>query len=267
MTQGFSMLYAFRRVPHWLPTLMFGVALASLIMAPRIGAAADEASADELPANLYFDVTMDGKPMGYHHVEFSRDGDDILVDIDIDLRVKFAFITVFKYIHENQERWQGDTVQSLVSKTEDSGKAFAVNAVRDGELLVVEGSRGDYEVRGPLATTSYWHYETMTSNDRMLNSQKGDLLPYTLTNQGTEMITARGQEIEAVKYFLDSKIDTCIWYAADTNEWVKLEFDARGRTIEYNLVTDKAQTTDNKAASLVAPTATVLAAGQVPSSR
>ncbi len=231
---------AFRR---YASVLTLGAALFSLggMMTPALANDPDEA----LPQNLYFDVTINGDPMGYHYVEYSRDGDELVVDINIDLRVKFAFITVFKYIHENQERWQGDTLMSLRSETLDSGDNFFVNAQREDGILAVEGSRGEYEVEGSVASTTYWNYSSMTGNDRMLNSQKGDLLDYTLTRQGTETIMARGEEIEADKYFLDSKIDTTIWYDTETKEWVKLEFDARGRTIEYTLVEEKASTTNS----------------------
>ena len=231
---------AFRR---YACALTLGAAMLSLsgVMTPALGNSSDEA----VPENLYFDVTINGDPMGYHYVEYSREGDELVVDIDIDLRVKFAFITVFKYIHENQERWQGDTLMSLRSETLDSGDNFFVEAQRTNGILAVEGSRGEFEAEGSVASTTYWNYSSMTGNDRMLNSQKGDLLDYTLTRQGTETIVARGEEIEADKYFLDSKIDTTIWYNTETKEWVKLEFDARGRTIEYTLVEEKASTTNS----------------------
>ena len=229
---------------RFLPVLAL-IALFNFAVLPAL--ADDQA----IPQGLYFDVTINGDPMGYHYVEYSRDGDELVVDIDIDLRVKFAFITVFKYLHENQERWVDNTLVELNSKTYDSGDDFFVNAARDDAgTLVVDGSRGAYDATGPVASTTYWNYASMTGNDRMLNSQKGDLLDYTLTSQGTEVIIARGEEIEAEKYFLDSIIDTTIWYASDTKEWVKLEFDARGRTVEYTLVSDKAETTNNSAAAI-----------------
>ena len=222
-------------------TLSVGLFGVSAGIVPVLAADTEQA----LPQNLYFDVTINGDPMGYHYVEYSRDGDDLVVDIDIDLRVKFAFITVFKYIHENQERWQGDTLVSLRSETLDSGENFFVAAAREDGTLNVEGSRGNYAVEGPIASTTYWNYRSMTGNDRMLNSQKGDVLDYTLTHQGTETIMARGEAIAADKYFLDSVIDTTIWYDAATKEWVKLAFDARGRTVEYTLVAEKASTTNS----------------------
>ena len=195
----------------------------------------------DLPENLYFDVVIDGRDMGYHHVEFSRDGDDLVAAVEIDLRYEVAFITLFKYIHRNIERWQGTTLMALSSNTDDDGDKYYVLAERQGESLAVDGALGMYMYDDPIATTSYWNYESMTANGNMLNSQKGDVLPYTLERQGEEQVMVRGEMVVANKYHVNAEIDTYIWYAQETHEWVKLEFDVRGRTISYRLVGDKSE--------------------------
>ena len=69
-----------------------------------------------------------------------------------------------------------------------------------------------------------------------MNSQKGDLLDFTLEKLGSEEVTARGETVMADKYFLDAKIDTTLWYSQETKEWVKMTFEARDRTFRYELI-------------------------------
>jgi hypothetical protein len=213
--------------------LSCGLLLASGITMPALAE-----TPGGLPQNLYFDVQMNGDDMGYHHLEYSRDGDDLVVDIDIDLRVKFAFITVFKYIHENEERWRDGRLVGVTSTTNDDGADYFVNASFNNGSLAVDGSRGVSDVTEAIASTTYWNYDSMVSNARMLNTQKGDVLDYTLEKLGEEEIMVRGKPVMADKYFLDSTIDSYLWYTQDTREWAGLEFDARGRTISYTLVAD-----------------------------
>ncbi|MEM6901791.1 MAG: DUF6134 family protein, partial [Pseudomonadota bacterium] len=201
------------------------------------------AMAADLPKDLHFQVFMGQKDIGDHIIKFTENEIDgrINVDIDIDLKVKYAFITFFEYAHDNSEVWEGNTLISLNSDTMDDGRDFFVDAQREGEVLIVEGSRGSFEKGQQLTSTSHWNRDALLQAEALLNSQKGDLLEYSLTKIGSEEVVARGETVMADKYFLDAKIDTTLWYAQETGEWVKMTFDAKGREIRYELVDPNAE--------------------------
>ena len=49
-----------------------------------------------------------GSPIGRHGLRFTQDGARTTAEITIELQVKLAFITVYRYRHVNRELWDGD---------------------------------------------------------------------------------------------------------------------------------------------------------------
>ena len=70
-----------------------------------------------------FAVSRDGAPIGQHRLRFSQDGPRTTAEIDIELQVKLAFITVYRYRHVNRELWEGGRLLSFASRTDDNGTA------------------------------------------------------------------------------------------------------------------------------------------------
>ena len=64
----------------------------------------------------------DGSPIGRHGLRFTPTG-PAAVEIDIELAVKVAFVTVYRYRHVNRELWEGDRLVSFSSRTDDNGTA------------------------------------------------------------------------------------------------------------------------------------------------
>lgn len=53
----------------------------------------------ELPGgsgDLRFEVRRNGSEIGYHVLSFRQDGERLTVDIDIELRVRLAFVTLYR---------------------------------------------------------------------------------------------------------------------------------------------------------------------------
>ena len=92
----------------------FGVGLSALL-GPAAFAAAPSGG------RLSFSVLRNGDKVGEHAMNFSRSGGLITVSTDVETRVKIGPVTVFRYTHTAQERWQGDSFQQL--RTTTSSKA------------------------------------------------------------------------------------------------------------------------------------------------
>jgi hypothetical protein len=59
-------------------------------------------------STLQFLVSRDGAGIGQHDIKFSRRGDDLVVDIAVDIEVKFLFSTIFQFAHKTREIWRND---------------------------------------------------------------------------------------------------------------------------------------------------------------
>ncbi|MGF1474248.1 MAG: DUF6134 family protein [Geminicoccaceae bacterium] len=208
------------------------VGLATLALSPTIA----RATADE-DSDILFDVLRNGDKIGTHRLSFSEQGDEITVSIAIDLEVKFAFFTVYSYRHRNTERWRGNRLVALDSRTNDNGTDHEVRARATGEGLEVTGNDGRLVLPADTISTSYWQERTMERTS-WLDTQRGKLISSKVAVVGTnEVQTVAAGPIQAKKYSLVGDLTCELWYSR--GRWVKLNFEASdGSAIEYRLMSD-----------------------------
>ena len=87
---------------------------AAALAAPAITFAATNAA-------RRFRVLRDGSDIGVHTISVSRDGADVQVAIDIELKVKILGITAYRYEMSNRETWRDGMLISMVSQSNDDG--------------------------------------------------------------------------------------------------------------------------------------------------
>src|SRR4051794_39379278 len=111
--------------------------LAGALALPSVGVAAGPGAQ---AFGQEFVVARNGSDIGRHRLRFTPDGDRLTVDIDIELVVKLAFVTVYRYRHANRELWEGDRLLSFTSRTDDNGTPHQASARRSsGSSILVEG--------------------------------------------------------------------------------------------------------------------------------
>lgn len=183
------------------------------------------------PPDLRFVALRDGSRIGHHRVNFLQQGDRLLVDIEIQFEVTFAFIPLYRYRHRNREVWEGDRLVELDARTDDDGLEHWVRAEAQGGRLMVTSSEGGLDLPGETATTSYWN-EASLGSGAWLDTQSGRLVRSTVEPHPPEPIRAGGREVEAKRYALAGDIDCHLWY--HQGRWVGLRFEASdGSTIHY----------------------------------
>lgn len=205
--------------------------LAALLVV--MGWAAPAFAAPAVPRDVDFKVYRDGEDIGHHRVKFSVSGTDIVADTDIELAVTFASIRVFYYRHQSREIWRDGELHALTSTTHNDGEDLAVNAVRNGETLSVQGPQFTGDATGPAVPTSYW-FAKFVEHGQFLDTQNGRIFAGAIAKIGDERIVAGGAEIVATRYTLSEQLVMNLWYDAAGN-WVKTSFEARGSTIDYVL--------------------------------
>ncbi|NWG46479.1 MAG: hypothetical protein HXY25_08015 [Alphaproteobacteria bacterium] len=184
---------------------------------------------------LYFEVTRNGAPFGHHHARFFEEGAALRVETAVALKVKVAFVTVFRYTLDTQEEWQDGRLVAIRSQADDNGNAVRMSGTADGGGLSVTTSRGE-SLRAPadIVPTTYWN-KALTEAELVLNSQNGQLLEVTVERIGPETIRARGEEITATRYRLSGGLDLDLWYD-EAGIWVRSAFTARGAEVVFELL-------------------------------
>jgi hypothetical protein len=201
-----------------------------LATAPAL-AGVELASAYQSPI-LKFQVQRDGSPIGIVMERFQARGNQLQVDVYIEFVVKLAFIPVYRYEHRSREIWDGGRLVRLDTVTNDDGDAQMVEARPRGDLLAISGPSGDITAPGDILPSSYWHPKFMQQS-RMLDSQKGRILEFTIVDKGVERIGVQGgQSTEASRYAMRGDIDLDFWYDFK-DRWRKMSFTIKGGFMEY----------------------------------
>jgi hypothetical protein len=212
-------------------------------MAACAGLAGRSAFAFTVPASnsISFSVFRQGDiPMGYHRARFTRQGDDLIMEKEILLEVKLAFINAYRYRHYNREVWRDGRLVAIDTTTNDDGDRYEVTGRATEAGLAVESSAyGRLTVPADIIPTSYWN-SAITSATQLLDTQRGLIMDVVMEDLGAEPPPGGGAQparhhrinIQTNKPGNTDKID--LWYD-DTGTWVGLAFEAKDQTIHYVL--------------------------------
>lgn len=209
-------------------------AIAALIVAAAVAAlavAGPSGAALLRKDNIAFQVFRDGDPLGHHRVAFRREAERLHVEIDIQLEVTLAFITVFRYRHTNREVWQNGRLVAIDTETDDDGERYWLSGRASEAGFEVAGSSGDFIAPADVMPTSYWNPDTVTES-RLLDTQRGRLIDVDIAPAGSEIVLVAGQPINAQRYRMTGDLELDLWYATD-GEWAKIRFEARGAEVVY----------------------------------
>ena len=183
------------------------------------------------PGELRFAGYRNDSEIGHHRLRFTPAGERLTVDIAIELEVRFAFITAYRYTHRNRETWTNGKLVGFSSRTDDNGTPYRVEAARDGDHLVIEGKEGRITASGSLLPATYWQPDFVTRKP-WINTQTGEIIESSVTSLGPDTVEAGGKPVTAERFRLAGDIDLDLWYADE--RWVKLAFAGPdGSKIDY----------------------------------
>jgi hypothetical protein len=181
-----------------------------------------------------FEVLRNGERIGHHRVTIRQYGDETQVSIDIQLRVAFGPLTLYRYIHEAEEVWRGDRLMRLRSTTDNDGTAESLEAVADADGLAVAGSRFTGRLPPETMPTSYWRSD-FAYRRPIMDSQNGRVLDLETRAQGVDTASLQRDEIPVRGYRLTGDIDLTLWYDR-AGRWIRAAFPAKdGSRIDYRL--------------------------------
>lgn len=221
-----------------MPTRRLVLAGAAAALAFRL-----PAPAAAMPAGGRLDFSVYRKktsPMGSHRLRFTQDGDRLIMEKEIRLEVRLAFITAYRYRHVNREVWQQGRLVEIDTRTDDDGQEYQVRGRATPQGFQVEGSRGRFTVPADIIPTSYWNIATIRAT-RLLDTQRGLIMDVRIDDHGQEEVETAEGALPARHHSINilsnppgstDRID--LWYD-DRDRWVALGFEAKGQGIHYVL--------------------------------
>lgn len=214
-----------------LTSLLASLAIAGFAAADTLEAGTRESGGRE----WNFRVLLDGNDIGYHnYFLLEKDGAQQLTS-EADFRVKFLFVTAYRYEHVNHETWRNNCLQEINSRTDANGRQFEVSGIRAADRLAVRANDARTEVPGCVKTFAYWNPDIL-DEPQLLNSQTGEVLPVNIEMMARETLQVRGEDTPAQRYRLVAKnMELEIWYSDDW-QWLALESTVKGgRKLRYEL--------------------------------
>lgn len=217
-----------RRGAVSLPMKPMLYSLAAILMSSAMAGAAELDAA--------FDIIRKGDRIGYHAVKVEETGDGtVRVATRIEMQVKFGPIPVFRYEHVANETWRNGRLESLSSTTDNNGKPESLSVRREGEALLIDGTRFQGTGPGDAIPSSYWN-RAIVSTSTLLDTQNGRLIEVTTANLGQ---TTSPAGAPAEQHRLTGSVDLNLWY--DGPRWVGADFVVRGQALSYRLVDSAAR--------------------------
>ncbi len=188
-----------------------------------------------LPASrrLAFSAFRNSNPLGRHEISFSERDGELLVDISVEYAVKFGPVTFFRYKLRGRETWSNGVLISAAAQTDNNGKRDYMRADRDGETLIVEGSKAR-RTAAPRHCLLATHWNIAQLDGPMINPQDGSLLRFSVKPMGlSKLADSKRAPIMARRYALQGKNPLELWYE-DSGLWVGLRAKAvDGSVISY----------------------------------
>lgn len=183
-----------------------------------------------------FRVFLDDKEIGYHNFFLQADEEVSRLQSEARFEYRLLFVKLFGYQHDNIEKWRGNCLTEINSKTDANGQPYQVNGSLDGETFLLSGSAGESQLPPCSMSFAYWNPEFL-EQDQLINVQNGEVLDVEVSAPELVDLEVRGVMQPAYRYLLgagEMKIE--LWYS-ENNEWLALETDARGgRRLRYQLL-------------------------------
>lgn len=197
------------------------------------------AAAGELPKGAVdrtFDIFRKGERIGGNRVVFRPTGSGFEVVTEIDIAVKMAFITAYRYRQEANDRWQNGVLVASDVATDDNGERTRVRIREAAGRLKGEGPEGPLDLRLGILTDLCWWNPAIVRHDQLLDAQRGTIDKMALKDGEREIIRVAGQAVEASRYTLAASRgrEGHIWYDAE-GRWVQAVIRTRGELIEFRL--------------------------------
>jgi hypothetical protein len=195
------------------------------------------AQAEPSSATMNYAIMRNGDQIGTTTVRVQRKGRETTAEVVTDVRVKIAFVTVYRYEQTETERWIDGRLVALNSVTDDNGTLHKVTAKLNskgrGDVLTVEADGKVSEVDPSVMPVSLWN-AGLVQKTIALDTQDGSLVKLSVVDHGKEQLVLQGQPRTAHHYSIHTTFPQEVWYD-ESRQLIKVSLrGSDGSKIEYH---------------------------------
>jgi hypothetical protein len=177
-----------------------------------------------------FQVTVDGKKAGDYRMTIERLPDGSLsMAGQATVNVKYL-VYRYQYSYQGKEIWRAGRLLQLNSRAFDDGKNYALEAVAQGDGLLIEANGHRFIERSPVWTTTYWQLPDPRYREpslTLLDADTGRILHGRWQAVGQESVRVAGH------------VQICSHFALSTDRSkADLWYDGEDRLVRQDSVED-----------------------------
>jgi hypothetical protein len=180
-----------------------------------------------------FTVSRDGTPIGQHRVTFRHQADRIEIETDMELKVSFAMVPVFRFTHRSHEIWQDGRPILINATTDDDGQEYDITVRANGHGLIRTVNDRTEKLDGSTKALALWNQDTVTSPPgNFVSIVEDETLEVAFHYLGKETMTIEGRQLAVDHYQMVGDEERDIWYDGN-GQVARVVFMRRGSQIEY----------------------------------
>ena len=198
--------------------------------------------------SMEYELYRNNKLIGYHNYDFTRNGDELVVNSDVEFKIKKFGVELYNYKAKSSEIYKNSKFFGFSSKTNQNKKEKYVNIKLDKENkeLIIDGSSYKGNASEDFIVGTWWNHEIVKAKAQ-ISAISGRVILQTVNFIGKETITINNKDYNTLRFNFSSsdkdlpkekKLNTDIWYDEKTFLWVKAAFDKTGYW-EYRIKTYK----------------------------
>ncbi len=193
---------------------------------------------------LEYDLFRNNSLIGSHKYDFLRNGENLVVKSIVNFKISKLGVVLYKYYAESSEEYNKNIFKSFKSKTLQNKKNKYVNisVEKDKKELKIDGSSFKGAADKDYVVGTWWNHEIIKAKAQ-ISAISGRIIHQKVIFVGEKQIILNGKTHKALHFkFLSSdeslpenkKLNTDIWYDAETYIWLKAQFVKQGNW-EYRL--------------------------------
>lgn len=165
------------------------------------------------PDAVIYRIERKGSTIGRHEVTMTRQDGQVQVDIAFKIRVKVAFMTVFKMDHQAHEVWTEDgDLRALHALTERSSGTFQVDVAPDGAGYKVVVNGDETQAPPNVVPSSFSFARDLFGKTAvqvtLLDTLSGNQKPSFIQPLNNEVLTLEDGRTLDAEYFEIVRTDT-----------------------------------------------------------
>ena len=188
-----------------------------------------------IPINgeVKFDVIRKNKVIGSHEIKFTEKNDGLLVETNINIKVKVLFVTAYEFNHQSTETWKNGNFTKIVAHSDfEDEREYFITGEDNSDSFLASGMDGKLVLDKNILPSNFWNIDVLKQKE-IFDTQKGIARIIEVEDLGYEKIEINDDKINCHKFKLNASNNPkdkgpfpeyTLWYNKK-NELMKFKFE------------------------------------------